>query len=63
MGQTPEEFHFDDFEIRERKLYYRDKSTPLTNKEGELMLVGVIAETLDKEGLHDLGSPYPKMEK
>ena len=30
LGQTPEAFHFDDFEIRYRKLYYRDKSKSLT---------------------------------
>ena len=51
LGQTPNAFHFDDFEIRDGTLYYRDKSMPLTNKQGELRSVGIIAETLDKEGL------------
>ena len=36
LGQTPEAFHFDDFEFRDGKLYYRDKSAPLMNKRGEL---------------------------
>ena len=31
-GQTPEAFHFDYFELRDGKLYYKDKRTPLTNK-------------------------------
>ena len=35
-GQTPEAFHSDDFEIRDGKLYYRDKRTPLMNKQGKL---------------------------
>ena len=32
MGQTQEAFHFDDFEIRDGELYYRDKSVSLTTK-------------------------------
>ena len=48
-------FHFDDFEIRDGKLNYRDKTVPLTNKRKELRSVGVIAEILGKEGLRDFG--------
>ena len=55
MGKTPEAFHFSDFEIREGKLYCRDKSMPLTIKCDKLRKFGVIAEILGKEGLHDLG--------
>ena len=56
--QTPEVFHFDYFELRDEKLYYRDKRTQ-ENKGGELRSVGAIAETLGKEGLCDLGSDIP----
>ena len=52
MRQTPEAFHFDDFKIRDGKLYYRDKTVPLMTKRNELRSVGVI---LGREGLHDLG--------
>ena len=31
-GQTPEAFHSDDFEVRDGKLYYRDKSTKRRSK-------------------------------
>ena len=51
LHQTPEAFNFHDFTIRDGKLYYRDKSAPLTNKRGELRWVGVIADILGKEGL------------
>ena len=58
-GQTTEAFHFDDFEIRDRKLYYRDKSTSVTIKGGKLRLVDDIADILIKEGLRDLGFDIP----
>ena len=60
MGQTPDAFRFDNFEIRDGKLYCRDKSAPLMNKRGELRSVGVIGETLCKEGLHDKGFVIPE---
>ena len=31
---TPEEFHFDDFELRDGELYYKGKSMPLMIGEG-----------------------------
>ena len=31
--QTPEAFYFDDFEIRDKILYYRGKSNPLMHKQ------------------------------
>ena len=55
MGQTPDVFCFDDFEIKDGKLYYRDKSTSLTNKRCDIRLVDVITETLGKERLCDIG--------
>ena len=30
MGTTSEKFHFDYFELRDRELYYKGKSKPLT---------------------------------
>ena len=59
-GQTQEAFHFDDFEIKDGKLYYRDKTTPLTNKWNRLRSVGVIVEILGKEGLCDLDFDIPR---
>ena len=58
-GQTSETFHFDYFEIRNGKLYYKDKRKSLTNKRGKLRKVGAIAETLGKEALRDLGFNIP----
>ena len=55
MGETPKVLHFDYFDLRDGKLYYKDKSKPLTTKKGELRKVGAIAEILGKEGLRDLG--------
>ena len=54
-GQTPEAFHFNDFELRDGKLYYRDKSTSLTIRGGKLRLVGEIVKTLGKQGLRESG--------
>ena len=49
MGQTPDAFHFDDFKIRNGELYYKDKKTPMTTKQGRLRKVGVMVKTLGKE--------------
>ena len=55
MGTTPKEFNLDypiyynDFELRDRELYYKGKSKPLTIRRGKLRSVAVI------EGLHNLG--------
>ena len=55
LGQTPEAFHFNDFKIKYGKLYYRDKSKPLTIRGGKLRLFGEIAKILGKSELRDLG--------
>ena len=34
LPRTSEVFHYDLFELRNSKLYFRDKSTPLTTKKG-----------------------------
>ena len=57
--ETPKACHFDDFEIRNGKLYYKDKSKPLTTKKGYLKSAGTIAEMLGKEGLRNLGFDVP----
>ena len=50
-----EAFHFDYFKLRDGELYYKGKSTPLTNRVEKLRLIGVIAEILGKNRLRDLG--------
>ena len=47
-------FHSDLFEIRDGKLYFRDKSKPLTTNKGELKLAKEITKILGKEGLRNL---------
>ena len=59
-GQTPEAFHFNDFKLRDEKLYYRDKRAPLTDKQNKLRQAGVIVEILGKEGLCELGFDIPR---
>ena len=54
-ARTSEVFHYDLFEIRGKKLYFRDKSKPLTTKKGVLKSVKEIMKILGKEGLRDLG--------
>ena len=58
-GQNPDAFHFDNFELRDGKLYYRDKSTPLTIRGERLRSVSAIEEILGKAGLRDLGFDIP----
>ena len=55
-----EAFYFDYFKLRDWELYYKGKSTPLTNKVGKLRSAGVIAEILGKNRLRDLGFDIPK---
>ena len=43
------------FELRDGKLYFRDKSKPLTTKKGGLKLAKELMKILGKEGLRDLG--------
>ena len=39
LPRTSEVFHYNLFELRNGKLYFRDKSTPLTTRKGGLKLV------------------------
>ena len=54
-GQSPEEFHFDYFEIRDGKLYYKGKSKSLMIRGGKLRSFHEIVKILSKKGLHELG--------
>ena len=60
LPRTSEVFHYDLFEIRNSKLYFRDKSTPLMTKKGGLKLVKEIIKILGKEGLCDLDFNIPE---
>ena len=57
IGQTSEAFHFNNFELRDRELYYKGKIRPLTIRGGKLRPV---ADILGKEGLHELGFDTPR---
>ena len=54
MGRTSEVFHYELFEIRDGKLYFRDKSKPLTTRDGKLRTVKEIKKILGDGGLRDL---------
>ena len=59
-ARTSEVFHFDLFELRDGQLYFRDKSKPLTTREGKLRSVKEIKKILGDGGLRDLGFDIPK---
>ena len=54
LARTSEVFHYDLFELRDGKLYFRDKSKPLTTNKGGLKSAKEIMKILGKEGLCDL---------
>ena len=60
LERTTEVFHYDLFELRNLKLYFRDKSTPLTTKKGGLKSAKEIMKILGKEGLRDLDFNVPE---
>ena len=60
IGETPEEFHFDYFKLKDGELYYRGNRKPLTYRERKLKSVGEIAEILGKNRLRNLGFDMPK---
>ena len=59
-ARTSEVFHFDLFELRDRQLYFRDKSKPLTTREGKLRMVKVIRKIFGDGGPRDLDFNVPK---
>ena len=60
IGQTPDTFYFDHFELRDLKLYYKGKDTSLRTREGKLRSVSEIVDTLGKNKLCNLGFAIPE---
>ena len=60
LPRNSEVFHYDLFELKNSKLYFRDKSTPLITIKGGLKSVKEIMKILGKEGLHNLDFNIPK---
>ena len=54
LARTSEVFHYDLFELRDGKLYFRDKSKPLTTTKGQPKSAKEIIKILAKEGLRAL---------
>ena len=54
LERTTEVFHYDLFELRDGKLYFIEKSNPLTTKKGGLKSAKEIMKILGKEGLRNL---------
>ena len=54
LARTSEVFHYDLFELRDGKHYFRDKSKPLTTKKGGLKSAKEIIKITGKEGLCNL---------
>ena len=52
LSLIPEEFHFDDFELRDGKLYYEGMKKSLTKRGGELRMVKELADILGKKRLN-----------
>ena len=59
IGETPEEFHYDYFKLKDGELYYRGKRNPLTTK-GVLKSVGMLSDILGKGGLCNLSFDKPR---
>ena len=59
IGETPEEFHYDYFKLKDGKLHHRGKRKPLTTK-GVLKSVGMLVDILGKGGLRSLGFDIPR---
>ena len=59
VSETPEEFHYDYFKLKDGELCYRGKRKPLTTK-GVLKSVGMLANILGKGGLRSLGFDIPR---
>ena len=58
IGETPELFHYDYFELEDGELYYRGSRKPLT-PEGKLKSVGMLVDILGKNRLRRLGFNVP----
>ena len=60
-ARTSEVFRYNLFELRDGKLYFRDKNKPPTTRDGELRLVKEIKKILGDGGLCDLDFKVPKV--
>ena len=58
MGKTPKECHYNYFEIKDGRLYYKDMSTSLTTKDGMPRSTSEIARILKKNRLRKLVLTY-----
>ena len=59
IGETPEEFHYDYFKLKNGELYYRGKRKPLMTK-GKLKSAGMLSDILGKGGLRNLDFDIPR---
>ena len=59
IGEIPEPFHYDYFNLEGGELYYIGNRKPLMT-EGKLKLVGMIVDILGINRLHNLGFNIPK---
>ena len=59
-ARTSGVFHYDLFELRDGQLYFRDKSKPLTTRDGKLRTTKQIKKILGYGGCHDLDFNIPK---
>ena len=57
--ELPEEFHYDNFKLKDGRLYYKGKRDPLMTKKGNLRMVKEIAKILAIRSLRDLGYDIP----
>ena len=58
IDETPEEFHYGYFKLKDGELYYRGSRKPLTT-EGNLKSVGMLADILGKNRLRRLSFNIP----
>ena len=55
MGKTPKEFHYNYFEIRDGRLYYKNMNMLLMTEDGMVRSAGKIAHMSKKNRLRMLG--------
>ena len=58
--EPPRTINLHNFDLRNGQLiYYKNNANPITTKTRVLRGVGILADRLDEEGLHDLGLDVP----
>ena len=60
LGHIPKEFHFDNFEFRDKNLYYNGKDKSLTTMKEELRMSGELWKILGMKRLRNLSFGIPK---